>query len=93
MAERTARLQGVAEAVVREEEKRPAKLAVMAHIIDKEARNDAAKLAWDGRELNRMADREVKTWIANQPNQWQAVGREIWGKPEGVPLTFIDLFY
>lgn len=93
LSERTGSMARVIDGVARDESRRPARLAAMARRIDREARNDSAKLDRDIRELGRLTNQEVREWNQMQPRMWKAVGRELWGKPEHIETTFIDLFY
>lgn len=73
--------------------KRAEKLSRWPGFIEKELQRDAAKLDRDLRELDRLAAKDVQRWVERQPDYQKGIARELWGKPERIEPTFIELFY
>lgn len=90
---RNERLGRTATMLARAEAQRPAKLERGFQYMGRELERNAIQLETNTAAGFKMLDRDTQRFVDRQPDYWDTFLKLIWGKPESIEKTAIDLGY
>ena len=81
-----------AEALVKQEQVRPSKLAKVGPYADHEIRRDTEYLSRDLGTAQRILERDLRRFQERKPRYLDETGKQLWGKPETIERNAVLLF-